>query len=139
MILVYICSKSCSVCTCNCFYQWISHMSKTLGNTSLCFMQCCNLKLKGAAKKKRSKINLQVQKHNVYFPCSGNTIILRRTISWLDCRTTDVVPFPRFVSLYGLTLIQLSSFICDIVTVIFSFFLGLFKVPFILFCKIPPR
>lgn len=49
--------------------------------------------------KKKSKINNQMQKHNVCFSCSGNTIIWRkRTISWLNCRTTHLVPFPRFAS-----------------------------------------
>lgn len=135
MILVYICSKSCSVCTCDCFYQWISHMSKTLGNTSLCFMQRCNLKLKGAVKKEEQNKSSGAETRCVFFLLWQH--FLGRTISWLNHRTTNVVLLPRFASLYGLILIQLSSFICNTVIVIFSFFLGLFKGPFILFCKIP--
>lgn len=45
--------------------------SRTLGNISLCFLQCCKFGLKfkeiKKKKKRKGKINFQIQKHNVYF------------------------------------------------------------------------
>lgn len=70
-------------------------MSKTLGNTSLCFMQRCNLKLKGAVKKEEQNKSSGAETRCVFFLLwqhhhFGKNNLLAKSQNYQCCSLTQV-------------------------------------------------